>query len=152
MKNVLAMLLLVLGGCTGGKTDMGLIFGDPSSRGYSQRVEYPGEEATMVFISGQIPVDESGAVIGKDDLEKQTDQVFRNILQQVEKAGGSVEDVVKINCYFKDISQIALFRNARDRYINLERPPASTALQIARFIHPDVLIEIEAIAIVPKKK
>lgn len=104
----------------------------------------------MVFISGQVPVDSSGQVVGQGDLEKQTEQVFENIAAQVRKAGGTMNDVVKINCYFVNIAEISAFRKARDRYINLARPPASTAVQVERLINEDFLIEIDAVAVVDR--
>lgn len=125
-----------------------LKFNDLSPRGYSQSVACDLSRAAMIFISGQVPVDEKGELVGKDDLEKQTEQVFENIQKQLEKAGGSMNDVVKIDCYFKNISDIAAFRKARDRYINHDFPPASTAIQIERLVNPDFLIEIDAIAMI----
>lgn len=147
---ILFGMLLMMFGCSQKSNNNELKFIGPSSRGYSQSVVFNMENATMVFISGQLPINENGEQIGKGDLEKQTEQVFKNIKTQVEKAGGSMNDVVKINCYFKDISEIQSFRNARDKFINLENPPASSVVEVQQLINPDFLIEIDAVAILKK--
>ncbi len=127
-----------------------LKFVDPSPRGYSQSVEfYPGN-SKMIFISGQIPVDEKGVLVGKDDLRKQTEQVFGNIKSILIKAGGKMENLVKLDCYLTDISRINEFREARDKYINKANPPASTAVQVERLINEEFLLEMDAIAIIDK--
>ena len=134
--------------CTAKKAGSEVKFIDPSPRGYSQSVIYPVGNGSLVFISGQVPVDSTGAVVGQGNLEQQTERVFKNIRTQIEKAGGTMRDVIKINCYFTDIAEIKSFRKARDRFINLEQPPASTAVQVERLIHEDFLIEIDAVAII----
>lgn len=126
-------------------------FNDVSSRGYSQSVEINDMNIKTVYISGQVPVDLNGELVGLNNLELQTEQVFKNIKRQIEKAGGTMKDIVNIDCYFTDISKIAAFRKARDKYINLERPPASTAVQIDRLINEKFMIEINAIAIINEK-
>ncbi len=141
-------LVAILSGCTPGETNSKLKFIDPSSRGYSQSVQFSTSNAKMVFISGQVPVDTTGELVGKDDLEEQTEQVFKNIEAQVRKAGGTMNDVVKIDCYFTDISEISSFRIARDKYINLKKPPASTAVQVEQLINEEFLIEIDAVAVI----
>ena len=134
--------------CTAETADREVRFIDPSPRGYSQSVAFRTGDATMVFISGQVAVDSTGAVVGVGDLEQQTDQVFQNIKTQVEKAGGTMSDLIKIDCYFTDITKISSFRRARDQYINLEKPPASTAVQVEKLINEDFLIEIDAVAVI----
>ena len=144
---LVGMSISVLG-CDNQREPDTLNFVNVSSRGYSQAVEFSSGNTTMLFISGQVPVDSLGKTVGINNLEKQTTQVFENIKSLVEKSGGTMSDVVNIECYFTDISKISEFRSARDRYINLEKPPASTAIQVERLINEDFMIEINAVAII----
>jgi enamine deaminase RidA (YjgF/YER057c/UK114 family) len=116
------------------------------SVGYSQLAVVTG--GTVVFISGQVALDKSGNVVGKDDFKAQIQQVFENLKAAVEAAGGSFNDVVKLNSYFLDVSRLPEFREVRDKYINVKSPPASTAIQVLRLVRPEFLIEVEAVAVV----
>jgi len=101
-------------------------------------------------MSGQVPFDKNGNLIGKENIEKQTEQVFLNIKNILLELGGRMDDIIKLEVYMTDVSQIQAFRNARDRYINLESPPASTLAQVNKLFSNDVLIEVEATAIIRK--
>jgi len=119
----------------------------PKSVGYSQLAVVKG--GTIVFIAGQVALDKSGNVVGKDDFKAQIQQVFENLKTAVEAAGGTFNDVVKLNSYFLDLSHGPEFREVRDKYVNLKNPPASTAVQVSRLFRPEFLIEVEAVAVVP---
>lgn len=121
----------------------------PKSVGYSQVAVVTGGK--IVFIAGQVALDKSGNVVGKDDFRAQVQQVFENLKAAVEAAGGDLSDVIKLNSYFLDFSHLGEFREVRDRYIHLKNPPASTAVQVSRLFRPEFLIEIEAVAVVRKK-
>ncbi len=120
----------------------------PRSVGYSQVAVVTS--GTIVFIAGQVALDKSGNIVGKDDFRAQVQQVFENLKAAVEAAGGSFGDVIKLNSYFLDLSHLAEFREVRDRYIHLKNPPASTAVQVPRLFRPEFLVEIEAVAVVKK--
>lgn len=121
----------------------------PKSVGYSQLALVKG--GTVVFIAGQVALDKSGNVVGKDDFKAQIHQVFENLKAAVEAAGGTFNDVVKLNSYFLDLSHAADFREVRDKYVNVKNPPASTAIQVPRLFRPEFLVEVEAVAVVPSK-
>lgn len=121
----------------------------PKSIGYSQIAIVTGGK--MVFISGQVALDKSGNVVGKGDFRAQVEQVFENLKAAVEASGGDLGDVVKLNSYVLDFSHLAEFREVRDKYINVKNPPTSTAVQVSRLFRPELLVEIEAVAVVPKK-
>lgn len=140
--------MLVTLGCKMEDQQVKLQYVDVSPRGYSQSVEVIHGKSKMIFISGQVPLNADGDIVGLTDLEKQTEQVFENIKRLVEKSGGTMKDLVNIECYFTDISRVAEFRKARDKYIDLENPPASTAVQVVRLVNPDFLIEVNAVAVV----
>ena len=119
----------------------------PKSAGYSQLAKI--HKGHTVFIAGQIALDTSGNVVGKDDVRAQLQQIFENLKAAVEAAGGSLHDLVKLNVYFLDRAHLPVYREIRDHYINGENPPTSTAVQVAGLFRPDFLIEIEAVAVVP---
>lgn len=121
----------------------------PKSVGYSQLALVTG--GTVVFIAGQVALDKSGNVVGEDDFKAQIQQVFENLKAAVEAAGGSFNDVVKLNSYFLDFSHLSDFREVRDKYINVKNPPASTAIQVPRLFRQEFLVEVEAVAVVQKK-
>lgn len=121
----------------------------PKSVGYSQLAVVTGGK--IVFISGQVALDPSGAVVGKDDFHAQTQRVFENIKAALDAAGGTFRDVIKLNSYFVDMSHLADFREVRDKYIDLKNPPASTAVQVPRLFRSEFLLEVEAVAVVQDK-
>jgi reactive intermediate/imine deaminase len=121
----------------------------PKSVGYSQVAAVTGGK--IVFISGQVALDKSGTVVGDNDFRAQVQQVFENLKAAVEASGGDFSDVIKLNTYLVDFSHLQEFREVRDKYINVKDPPASTAVQVSRLFRLEFLVEIEAVAIVPKK-
>lgn len=127
-----------------------LKFDNPEvDKGYSNFVEVDFGSYKMLLISGQVPINEKGELIGKNDMEKQTEQVFKNIKKLIEKAGGNINDLVKTDIYLTDINQIQKFRDARDKFINFENPPVSTLMEVKSLFREDVLVEIGATAIIP---
>jgi reactive intermediate/imine deaminase len=118
----------------------------PKSVGYSQVATVTG--GTLVFVAGQVALDQSGNLVGREDFRAQVQQVFENLKAAVEAAGGTFNDVIKLNSYFLDLSHAPEFREVRDKYINLKNPPASTAVQVSRLFRPEFLVEIEAIAVI----
>ena len=128
---------------------------NPSSvatpRGYSQVAQIDLGNATMLLISGQVPIDKQGNLVGKDDFAKQTEQTFINIKNIIEEAGGNMTHLAKLTYFIRDVSKIQVVRDIRDLFINVKNPPASTLVEVSRLYRDDVLLEIEAIAIIPKK-
>jgi enamine deaminase RidA (YjgF/YER057c/UK114 family) len=121
----------------------------PKSVGYSQVATVTG--GTIVFIAGQVALDKSGNVVGKDDFRAQVQQVFENLKSALKGAGGAFDDVVKLNSYFVDMSHLSDFREVRDKYVNVKNPPTSTAVQVPGLFRPEFLVEIEAVAVVKAK-
>jgi enamine deaminase RidA (YjgF/YER057c/UK114 family) len=119
----------------------------PGGAGYSHIAKV--NKGTTVYLSGQVPSDATGKLIGEGDFEAQVEQVFRNLKLAVEAAGGTMADIVKLNYYVVaelDPATVPKLRPIRDRYINVENPPASTFLVVTRLMRPGWLIEIEAVA------
>jgi enamine deaminase RidA (YjgF/YER057c/UK114 family) len=119
----------------------------PGPAGYSHVAKI--NHGAIVYLSGQVPSDASGKLVGEGDFEAQVEQVFANLKIAVEAAGGTMADVVKLNYYLVaevDQAIVPKLRPIRDRYINVENPPASTFLVVTRLMRPGWLIEIEAVA------
>jgi 2-iminobutanoate/2-iminopropanoate deaminase len=120
------------------------------NRTYSQVVSVDLGNSTMLVISGQIPLNENGDIVGKDNFEKQTVQVFENLKYLIQKNGGTLNQIVKTGIYLTDIKNLDLFRKIRATYFDSINPPASTLVQVQSLYRSDILLEIEATAIIPK--
>jgi len=116
--------------------------------GYSHVAEVTGPGRT-VYIAGQLGLDAAGKLAGAPgDFRAQAIQTYENLKTALAAVGGDFEHVVKFNNYLTDIAaHIPIFREVRERYLNNERMPASTTVQIERLAREGALIEIEAIAI-----
>jgi reactive intermediate/imine deaminase len=156
MNKIIILLLLTLPFTAFSQTDTLTRFinpqGAPPARGYSHAVKVDLGTCYMLLLSGQIALDGKGELIGKNDLGKQTEQVFRNIKTIVEAARGTMDHIVKIAVYMTDVNQVQAFRDARNKFINTQQPPASTLVQVSKLVRDDLLIEIEATVIIPKQK
>jgi enamine deaminase RidA (YjgF/YER057c/UK114 family) len=119
----------------------------PPSRGYTQVVEVP-PGYRLVYLSGQVPLDSSGARQGGTDFRSQAEQVFENLRAGLAAVGADFDDVVKLNFYVLDVRNLPALREVRDRYVNVAAPPASTLVQVSGLFRDDVLLEVEAIAAV----
>ena len=114
--------------------------------GYSHVAEVTA--GRPVYIAGQVALDPAGELVGPGDIAAQTRQVFDNLQAALQTVGASFEQVVKLNYYLVDASQLPVVREVRNEYINTEQPPASTAVEVRRLFRDDILIEVEAVAVV----
>ena len=106
-----------------------------------------------VALAGQVALDKSGNLVGKDDFAAQVKQTFENLKAAVEAAGGDFNNVIKLNYYCVgsvDSSQLPLVREIRDKYVNTADPPTSTFVFVQRLVRPEWLIEVDAVAVVKK--
>lgn len=114
--------------------------------GYTHVVQAgPGR---TIYVSGQIALDAQGQLVGEGDLGAQTRQVFRNLTEALAGARAGLRDVVKLTIFLTDVSRIQDFRDARNEFMSAPLPSASL-VQVAALARPDLLIEIEAVAVVP---
>ena len=113
--------------------------------GYSHIVD--AAASRVIFISGQVPLNTDGDLVGKGDFEAQARQVFANLSAALEAAGAGWSDVVKLNYFLTDIGELGTVRAIRDEYVDTERPPASTLVQVSALFSPEAMVEIEAVAI-----
>ena len=108
-------------------------------------------EATgrFVFISGMTARQPDGSIAGIGDISEQTRQVCENIKAAVEAAGGSMDDICRVDVYVRNMEHFEAIHKVRAQYF---RPPlpASTMVEVAKMTSPDYLIEISAIAVLPQ--
>lgn len=102
----------------------------------------------LVFVSGLVAKNAAGEIVGVGDIRAQTRQVCENLRLAMQAAGGSLGDIVRVDVFIKDMAGFADIHAIRAEYFG-PHPPASTMVAIAAFTHPDLLIEINAIGVLP---
>jgi len=117
--------------------------GLPPVNGYSHAVAFSGH---LVAVSGQVPLDAQGKLAGPDDPRAQVRQVFDNLTAALAAVGAGMEHVVKLTVYLTDLADLDAFRQVRDEYISLDKPPASTLVQVSSLVNPAFRVEIDALA------
>ena len=107
--------------------------------------------AKTIYVGGQNAVDPSGEIVGKGDIAVQTEQVFRNLETALRAAGARLEHVVKWNLYVLAGQPLQpgfeVFRRVWGERAN---PPVITAAVVASLAHPDFLLELDAVAVLPE--
>jgi enamine deaminase RidA (YjgF/YER057c/UK114 family) len=114
---------------------------------YSHIVSATGGK--VVFISGQIAYDSEGNLVGADDFRAQVQQVLKNVEIAVQSAGGSLNDIVKITSFIPNYdlqSHRPIFNEVRKEVFG-DHAPASSLVGVQALVFPEILVEIEAIAI-----
>ena len=115
--------------------------------GYTHVVEVTGPAKT-IYISGQIAYDKDGKIVGAGDMKAQAEQVYKNLQAALAAAGAKFSDVVKMNSYITDMSKVQAVRDVRAQYFK-DATPASTFVEVKGLVRPELLLEIEVIAVVP---
>ena len=105
------------------------------------------EGGRLLYVSGQVAWDTSGAIVGKGDVRAQARQTFENLRQVLRAAGGDLKDLMKITTYITKIEDVPAVAEARSEAFQGELP-ASTLIVVKSLFHPDFLIEVEGVAAV----
>lgn len=113
--------------------------------GYSHVVTIPA--GRLVWTAGQVPMGPDRQIT--EGWEAQTRLVFQNLGRALVAGGAGWDDVVKLTLYVTDVGELETIRRVRDEFVNAGAPPTSTLVQVAGLFHPDVLIEVEAVAHLP---
>ncbi|HEV8441800.1 MAG TPA: RidA family protein [Methylomirabilota bacterium] len=103
----------------------------------------------LVFVSGCVASDEHGRTVGGSDVVAQARQVHENLKRCLAAAGATFADVCKVTVFLKNVADREKVNTVRQQYFGASRP-ASTLVEISRFVRDDLLLEIEAIAVLPK--
>ncbi len=102
----------------------------------------------LVFISGMTARNSDGGVTGVGDISAQTHQVIQNLRAAVEEAGGTLADIARVDVYVRNMEDFQAIHAVRRQYFT-GIAPASTMVEVSKFVNKDYLIEINAIAVVP---
>ena len=112
---------------------------------YTDAVEAGG----FLYISGMLPVTADGELVGTGDVIRQSEQVLDNVGAVLQAAGATFGDVVRVGLYVRDMADRELINTVRRRYFGDARP-ASTLVEVSALANPDALVEIEAVALLPR--
>ncbi len=106
-------------------------------------------DGRTVYIAGQVAFDSAGAVVGGTDFRAQAEQVYGNLRKALASVGGSFSDLVKTTTLVTDLKQLGTLREVRARYLDPAHPPANTLIPVTALARPELLLEIEAVAVLP---
>lgn len=101
----------------------------------------------LVWVSGQLAIDDRDQLVGNGDIRVQTEQCLVNVQRCLERLGASMRDVVQVAVFVKDMSDLQAIHEVRLRYFSPPYP-TSTLVGVSSLVHPDALIEINAVAAV----
>lgn len=119
-------------------------------QGYSHAIVVGGNYRTL-YIGGQNAINENGELIGKNDLKKQTEQVLINIEKILNEAGANFENIIKFNIYIRQgENPLEGFQAFQQKWGTIQRFPTITVVFVSGLSHPDWLVEIDAVAVIPE--
>jgi len=101
---------------------------------------------STLYVSGLVATNKEGQVVGKGDVVEQTRQIFRNLEAVLDTVGASPSDVVKVTVFMRDVTQRPDINPVRKEFFGSHRP-ASTLVEVSRLVNDDLLLEIEATAV-----
>ena len=114
---------------------------------YSHLVIASGQ--SLVFIAGQLARDSEGRVVGKGDMAAQIRQVGENLRIALAAAGCGLKDIVKTTTYVTDIEEFFKHPEVRNEIFG-QALPTSTTVEVRRLSHPDLMVEVEAMAVMDR--
>ena len=101
-----------------------------------------------VYVSGQVARGVDGQLVGRGDIHAQTRKVLENVQSVLSEAGGTMSDVVKVTVFVTNLAEhFSAIHEVRAEFFSSDYP-ASTLVEVSRLVDPDMLIEIEAVAVV----
>ena len=113
--------------------------------GFSQAWRVEGA-STIVFVSGQAPVSPDGQLVGEGDFEAQVRQVFENLRTVLDQAGAGLDAIVKLTVYLTDMSLLREYTRIKGEFMTGDQP-ASTAVGVTALARPEMMVEVEAFAV-----
>lgn len=116
------------------------------SKAYSNGILVPVGDANMLFVTGQLAQDNEGNVVAPDNFGEQTRFIFGQIGKILEEANMTHDDVVKATIFLTDIGQASTVSAIRDEFFAHSKP-ASTMIEVSKFVKPKCCVEIEVIAV-----
>ena len=119
-------------------------------RGFQMAVAQ--HEGQIIHFTGQVAWDANENIIGKGNVAEQTRQCFRNIERLLHVGGGELSDIVSITTYFTDRAQLPVIQQVRSEFLPPDTAPVSTSVMVAGLGHPDFLVELTPIAVIPNAR
>ena len=113
--------------------------------GYTHVVVAPDNRT--VYIAGQVAFDSTGQLVGGADFKAQAQRVYENLRRALTSVGGSLDDVVKTTTFITDIKNLPTLREVRAQVSRSGRPPANTLVVVSSLARPELMIEVEAVAV-----
>ena len=113
---------------------------------YADAVEADG----FLYISGMLPVNADSELVGTGDVIRQSEQVLDNVGAVLQATGATFSDVVRVGVYVREMADRELINTVRRRYFGDARP-ASTLVEVSALAQPGALVEIEAVALLPRR-
>ena len=104
-------------------------------------------DGRTVYIAGQIAVDSTNAIVGQGDFRAQAERVFANLRIALASVGATFSDVVKTTTFMTDVANAGALREIRTKYLDPARPPANSLIPVPALARPELLLEIEAVAV-----
>jgi 2-iminobutanoate/2-iminopropanoate deaminase len=108
-------------------------------------------EGQVVYLKGQVALDADGRVVGKGDMRAQAEQVLENIKVVLAAVGGEMSDIVSLTQFVTDIEAFMGVGEVRSAYFS-EPYPVTTTVEISRLYDADLMVEITAIAEIPRDR
>jgi enamine deaminase RidA (YjgF/YER057c/UK114 family) len=108
-------------------------------------------EGRIVHLKGQVALNAGGGIVGKGDMRRQVKQVLENIRAVLAACGGEIGDVISLTQYTTDIAAFMTVGDVRKEYF-AEPYPVSTTVQVARLYDPALMVEIAAVAEIPRER
>ena len=99
------------------------------------------------FVAGQVALDPEGNVIGVGDPAAQTEATLDNLVTVLTEGGATLDDVVRLTVFLTDIAHLPAVQEVRARYFPND-PPVSSTIEISGLVNPELVVEIDAIAVV----
>lgn len=120
------------------------------NRGFQMGAVQP--DGVVIHLTGQVAWSADEEIVGKDDVEAQTRQIFDNISKLLEKVGGELSDIVSVTTYFTDRTQLPSIQRVRTEFFERGEEPVSTSVMVAGLGHEHFLVELTPIAVIPKER
>ena len=122
----------------------------PKGRGFNMAaVQPPGH---VVHFTGQVAWDETETIVGPGDIEAQTRQCFINIERILKSLGGQMDDIVSITTYYTHPDQLPAIQKVRTAFLAPQTAPVSTSVMVAGLGHPEFLVELTPVAVIPEDR
>ncbi len=122
----------------------------PKGRGFNMGLVQPSGH--VVHFTGQVAWNETETIVGPGDIEAQTRQCFLNIERILTELGGLMEDIVSITTYYTRRDQLPAIQKVRTTFLHADTAPVSTSVMVAGLGHPEFLVELTPVAVIPQER